>query len=167
MIFRSSIHFQDLHIFTCPLSRSPDLFHSSFATSLELPILFFLPHPIVTIDQSSFFWSLVCFCCVKNSLWVCIFLNTVLCSNQIQLSHLEVCYSPGGCKELDTTEWLHLTSLHFMLTIQDWFFLGLTCLKIKAGSPKGNQPQLLIGRTDAEAPILWLPDAMNWLWKRP
>ena len=32
-------------------------------------------------------------------------------------------------------------------------------------SPKGNQPWIFIGRTDAEAetPILWPPDAKNWL----
>ena len=31
--------------------------------------------------------------------------------------------------------------------------------------PKGNQPWIFIGRTDAEAvaPILWLPDAKNQL----
>ena len=31
--------------------------------------------------------------------------------------------------------------------------------------PKGNQPWILIGRTDAEieAPVLWPPDANNWL----
>ena len=29
--------------------------------------------------------------------------------------------------------------------------------------PKGNQPWIFIGRTDAEAPILWPPDAKNWL----
>ena len=37
-------------------------------------------------------------------------------------------------------------------------------------SPKGNQPWLFIGRSDAEAetPILWPPDAKNWLiWKDP
>ena len=36
--------------------------------------------------------------------------------------------------------------------------------------PKGNQSWIFIGRTDAEAetPILWPPDAMNWLiWKDP
>ena len=36
--------------------------------------------------------------------------------------------------------------------------------------PKGNQPWILIGRTgaEAEAPILWPPDAQNWLiWKDP
>ena len=37
--------------------------------------------------------------------------------------------------------------------------------QIKQVSPKGNQPWILIGRTDAEAeaPILWPPDAKSWL----
>ena len=37
--------------------------------------------------------------------------------------------------------------------------------EIKPVSPKGNQPWIFIGRTDAEAedPILWSPDAMSWL----
>ena len=29
--------------------------------------------------------------------------------------------------------------------------------------PKGSQSWIFIGRTDAEAPILWPPDAKNWL----
>ena len=37
--------------------------------------------------------------------------------------------------------------------------------KIKPVNPKGNQTWVFIGRTDAEAeaPVLWLPDAKNWL----
>ena len=37
--------------------------------------------------------------------------------------------------------------------------------EIKAVNPKGNQSWILIGSTDAEAetPILWPPDAKNWL----
>ena len=35
--------------------------------------------------------------------------------------------------------------------------------EIKLANPKGNQPWIFIGRTDAEAPILWPPDAKNWL----
>ena len=37
--------------------------------------------------------------------------------------------------------------------------------KIKPVNPKENQPWIFIGRTDAEAeaPILWPPDAKNWL----
>ena len=36
---------------------------------------------------------------------------------------------------------------------------------IKPVNPKGNQPWILIGRTDAkaEAPILWPPDVKSWL----
>ena len=35
---------------------------------------------------------------------------------------------------------------------------------IKPVHPKGNQPWIFIGRTDAEAeaPILWPPDVKNW-----
>ena len=37
--------------------------------------------------------------------------------------------------------------------------------EIKPVNPKGNQPWIFIGRTDAEveAPILWLPDVKSWL----
>ena len=35
--------------------------------------------------------------------------------------------------------------------------------EIKPVNPKGNQPWTFIGRTDAETPILWPPDAKNWL----
>ena len=36
----------------------------------------------------------------------------------------------------------------------------LDCKEIKPVNPKGNQPRIFIGRTDAEAeaPILWPPD---------
>ena len=39
----------------------------------------------------------------------------------------------------------------------------LDCKEINPVNPKGNQPLLFIGRTDAEAeaPILWPPDAKN------
>ena len=42
--------------------------------------------------------------------------------------------------------------------------------EIKPVNPKGNQPWIFIGRTDAEAetPLLWPPDAKSWLiWKDP
>ena len=39
----------------------------------------------------------------------------------------------------------------------------LDCEQIKPVNRKGNQFWLFIGRTDAEAPILWLPDMKNWL----
>ena len=39
----------------------------------------------------------------------------------------------------------------------------LDCKEIKPVHPKGNQSWIFIGRTDAEAPILWPPDVKNWL----
>ena len=41
----------------------------------------------------------------------------------------------------------------------------LDCKKIKRINPKGNQPWIFIGRTDAEAeaPILWPPDMKSQL----
>ena len=41
----------------------------------------------------------------------------------------------------------------------------LDCEEIKLVNPKGNQPWIFIGKTDAEAeaPILWLPDEKIWL----
>ena len=46
----------------------------------------------------------------------------------------------------------------------------LDCKEIQPVHPKGNKSWIFIGRTDAEAetPILWSPDAKNWLiWKDP
>ena len=39
----------------------------------------------------------------------------------------------------------------------------LDCKEVKPVDPKENQPQIFIGRTDAEAeaPILWPPDVKN------
>ena len=41
----------------------------------------------------------------------------------------------------------------------------LDCKEIKPVNPKGNQPWIFIGRTDAEAdaPILWPPDVKSQL----
>ena len=42
---------------------------------------------------------------------------------------------------------------------------NLNCKEIQPDNPKGNQPWIFIGRTDAEAEtvILWPPDVKNWL----
>ena len=39
----------------------------------------------------------------------------------------------------------------------------LDCKEIKSIKPKGNQSWIFIGRTDAEAPVLWPPDAKRCL----
>ena len=42
-----------------------------------------------------------------------------------------------------------------------WESLGLQ--EIKPVNPKGNQSWIFIGRTKAEAPIVWSPDVKSWL----
>ena len=46
----------------------------------------------------------------------------------------------------------------------------LDCKEIQPVHPKGNQSWIFIGRTDAnaeaEAPMLWPPDARNWLLRK-
>ena len=44
----------------------------------------------------------------------------------------------------------------------------LDCKKVQPVNPKGNQPRIFIGRTDAEAatPILWPPDVKSHLFRR-
>ena len=39
----------------------------------------------------------------------------------------------------------------------------LHCKEIQPVHPKGNQSRIFIGRAEAETPILWPPDAKNWL----
>ena len=39
----------------------------------------------------------------------------------------------------------------------------LDCKEIKPVNPKGNQPWIFIGRTDAKAAKFWPPDEKNWL----
>ena len=45
---------------------------------------------------------------------------------------------------------------------------SLDCKEIKSVNPKGNQPWIIIGKTDAEAEdsILWPPDANNHLTRK-
>ena len=56
---------------------------------------------------------------------------------------------------------------------KNWFFWTVVLEKTlespldwketKAVNPKGNQSWVFIGRTDAEAPMLWPPNVKNWL----
>ena len=53
----------------------------------------------------------------------------------------------------------------FELWLEKTLESPLDCKEIKPVNPKGNQPWIFIGRTDAEAeaPILGPPDVKNWL----
>ena len=51
------------------------------------------------------------------------------------------------------------------MVLEKTFESPLDCKEIKPVKPKGNQPQKVIGRTDAEteAPILWPHDVKSQL----
>ena len=69
--------------------------------------------------------------------------------------------------------WRRLSAEELMLLncgIGEDSWESLDCKEIQPVRPKGDQSRIFIGRTDAEAetPILWPPDAKNWLvWKDP
>ena len=56
-----------------------------------------------------------------------------------------------------------LMLLNYVVGEDSWESLGLQ--EIERVNPKGDQSWVFIGRTDGEAetPIIWPPDAKNWL----
>ena len=73
--------------------------------------------------------------------------------------------------ELDCKEsWVPKNWCFWTVVLEKTLECPLDSKEIKPVNPKGNQSWIFIGRTDAEAetPILWPPDAKNWLiWKDP
>ena len=66
--------------------------------------------------------------------------------------------------ELDYKEsWVLKNWYLWIVVLEKTLESPLDCKEIKPVSPKGNQPWIFIGRTDAEASILWSPDVKNWL----
>ena len=68
--------------------------------------------------------------------------------------------------ELDCNEsWAPKNSCFWTEVLEKTLESPLDCKGIKTVHPKGNQSWIFIGRTDsdAETPILWPPDAKNWL----
>ena len=67
--------------------------------------------------------------------------------------------------ELDHKErWVLKYWCFWTVVLEETVESPLDCKKIKPVHPKENQSWIFIGRTDAEAeaPILWLPDAKSW-----
>ena len=73
--------------------------------------------------------------------------------------------------ELDHKEsWALKNWCFWIVVLEKTLESPLDCKEIQPVHPKGNQSRIFIGRTDVEAeiPILWPPDANNWLiWKDP
>ena len=68
--------------------------------------------------------------------------------------------------ELDCEErWVPKNWCFWTVVLEKTLESPLDCKEIQPVHPKGDQPWILIGRTDAEAeaPILWPADGKNWL----
>ena len=90
------------------------------------------------------------------------------------------CLSHQGYDFSSSHVWMWELNYKESWMLKNWCFLTvvlektpespLDCKEIQPVPPKLDQFWVFIGRTDvqAETPILWLPDAMNWLiWKDP
>ena len=73
--------------------------------------------------------------------------------------------------DLDSKEsWVPKNWYFWIVVLEKTLESPLDCKEIQLVHPKGNQSWIFIGKTGAEAqtPILWPPDAKNWLiWKDP
>ena len=67
----------------------------------------------------------------------------------------------GGHKD----GWMLMNWCFHILVLEKTLESPLDCKEIKTVNPKGNQPWIFVGRTDAEAEALipWLPDMKSWL----
>ena len=66
--------------------------------------------------------------------------------------------------ELDYKEsWAPKTWCFWTVVLEKTLESPLDCKEIQPVNPKGNQSWIFIGRTDAEALILWPPDVKSWL----
>ena len=68
-----------------------------------------------------------------------------------------------GCESwtIKKAEWRRIDA--FEVVLEKTLESPLNFKQIKPVNPKGNQPLIFIGRTDAEAetPVLWPPDVKN------
>ena len=80
-----------------------------------------------------------------------IYLNYIIFLWMWELNHKESWVSKNWC--------------FWTMVLEKTFESSLDCEEIQPVHPKGNQSWIFIARTDAEAetPILWPPDAKNWL----
>ena len=87
------------------------------------------------------------------------FVNKGLCSQRYGFSSSHV-----PMWDLDHKESRELNNWCFQIVmLEKTLESPLDCKEIKLVNPKGNQSWIFIGSTDAEAPVLWPPDAKNWL----
>ena len=92
--------------------------------------------------------------CWVNSefmMWAFLFISGYVC--------LEVFNYIEDCKE----SWAPKNWCFWTVVLEKTLERTLACKEIQPVHPKGDQSWVFIGRTDAEATILWPPDAKSWL----
>ena len=96
-------------------------------------------------------------------------LFTLLMPTNSSSQSYDFSYSHVWMWELDYKEcWVLKNWWFWTVVLERTLESPLDCKGFKPVNPKENQSWIFIGRTDAEAetPILWPPDAKNWLiWK--
>ena len=103
-------------------------------------------------------------------------LDSLLKSRDITLpTKVRLCQSYGFSSsyvwmwELDYKEsWALKNRCFWTVVLKETLESPLDCKELQPVDPKGNQSWIFIGRTDveAEAPMLWPPDANSWfIWK--
>ena len=65
--------------------------------------------------------------------------------------------------ELDHSSWVPKNWCFWTVVLEKTLESPLDCKEIQPVHPKGDQSWMFTGRTDAEIPILWPPDAKSWL----
>ena len=67
---------------------------------------------------------------------------------------MDVTIKKAECQRIDAFE---------LVVLEKTLENPLDCKEIQPVHPKGDQSWMFVGRTDAEAPILWPPDVKSWL----
>ena len=132
--------------------------------SFKLLLLLYLSfQPTLTEYQQCYkHWEIIC-----SEIWY-YRLSYGLCYGHKGLSSQSYGFSSSHAWmwELDYKEsWAPKNWWFWTVVLEKTLESPLDCKEIKPVHPKGNQSWIFIGRTDAEAetPILWPPDAKNWL----
>ena len=77
-----------------------------------------------------------------------------------ELDHKEVWAPKNWCFQTVVLEKTSVFSMRRQIHVHE---SPMDSKDIKPVNPKENQPWIFIGRTDAEASILWPPDVKSWL----
>ena len=68
-----------------------------------------------------------------------------------------------GCESWTMRRLSAKNGCFWTVVLEESFKSPLDCKKIKPVNPKGNEPWIFVGRTEAEAALLWPPDVKSQL----